>query len=73
MIREDNERLSLRCNHCTARLDLGPAHVVRARNRTPSGWVRTGPDTHACPLCAPNNTLAAMFAHNAGHRAQPLL
>jgi hypothetical protein len=54
-------------------MDLGPAHVVKARNRTPSGWIRTAADTHACPLCAPNYTLSAMFAARAGHRAQPLL
>ena len=73
MIREEDGRLTLRCNHCTARLDLGPANVVRGRNRMPSGWIRTGGDTHSCPLCVPHVTLAAMFAQNTGHRAQPLL
>jgi len=72
VIREEHGRLTLRCNHCTARLDLGPAHVVRLRNRTPSGWVRTAAEEHACPLCAPNYTLSAMFAARAGRRAQPL-
>jgi hypothetical protein len=54
-------------------MDLGPAFVVRARNRTPSGWIKTATDTHYCPLCSPNISLAAMYAHAAGHRAQPLL
>lgn len=73
MIREEAGRLIVRCNCCPARLDLGPAHVVRARNRTPSGWVKTAADTHYCPLCSPNVSVAAMFAAAAGVRPQPLL
>jgi hypothetical protein len=73
VIREDLGRLIVRCNRCPAQLDLGPAHVARARNRTPSGWIKTAGDTHYCPLCSPNVSAAAVFAHAAGVRAQPLL
>jgi len=72
VIREDSGRLIVRCDCCPARLDLGPAHVARARNRAPSGWIRTGADTHYCPLCSPNISLAALMAAQTGHRAQPL-
>jgi hypothetical protein len=54
-------------------MDLGPAHAVRARNRTPSGWIKTATQTHYCPLCSPSVGVAAMFAAAAGHRPQPLL
>lgn len=73
MIREDADRLVLRCDRCPVRLDLGPANAVRARNRTPSGWIKTARDTHYCPLCSPNISVAAMFAASAGARPQPLL
>lgn len=73
MIREHGGRLTLHCDCCPARLDLGPAGMVRARNRTPSGWIRTAADTHYCPLCSPNITAAAVFAQAARYRAQPLL
>lgn len=73
MIREERGRLIVKCNCCPARLDLGPAYVARARNRTPSGWIKTAADTHYCPLCSPNVTTAVMFAAASGHRAQPLV
>ena len=73
MIREDAGRLSVCCDCCPARLDLGIATAARARNRTPSGWIRTSADTHYCPMCSPNIGVAAVYAHAAGVRAQPLL
>jgi hypothetical protein len=73
VIREDDGRLILRCDCCPARLDLGIALAARARNRTPSGWVRTGKDTHYCPLCSPRVSVAAVFAAAGGMRPQPLL
>jgi hypothetical protein len=73
VIWEEQGRMTMGCNNCPIRLDLGPAHVVRARNRTPSGWIRTAADTHYCPVCAPHVTMAALFARNAGSRPQPLL
>ena len=62
----------VRCDRCPARLDLGNATAARARNRTPSGWIRTGPNTHYCPMCSPNIGMAAVMAHAVGPRAQPL-
>jgi hypothetical protein len=73
VIREDAGRLIVRCDRCPARLDLGNVNAARARNRTPSGWLRTGAHTHACPLCSPTIKVPAMFAVAAGVRAQPLL
>jgi hypothetical protein len=73
VIREDLGRLVVRCDCCPARLDLGPANVAKARNRTPSGWIRTGPNTHYCPLCSSRVGIAAMFADAGGARPQPLL
>jgi hypothetical protein len=73
VIREDAGRLFVRCDRCPVRLDLGPVNVARARNRTPSGWLRTGPDTHSCPQCSPKINVGAIFAHARGVRAQPLL
>ena len=73
VIRETDGRLILHCNYCPARMDLGPEHVVRARNRTPSGWIKTATDTHYCPLCSPNVSIAAMIRQAVGPRAQPLL
>lgn len=73
MIREDASRLILSCDRCPAQLDLGIARAVRARNRTPSGWIRAGRDTHYCPICSPNVSVASVFAAAAGMRPQPLL
>jgi hypothetical protein len=46
------------CDKCNARLDLGPANVVRERfpRRSPSGWMTTGENKHLCTLCAPGFT-----------------
>jgi hypothetical protein len=42
------------CDRCNARLDLGPANVMRNRTRrSPSGWMSTGDNRHLCGLCAP--------------------
>ncbi len=73
MLSEEAGRLVVRCDCCPARLDLGPASAVRARNRTPSGWIRTATDTHYCPLCSPEISIAAMYAFNSRHKVQPLL
>jgi hypothetical protein len=73
VIREDLGRLIVTCDWCPARLDLGPANAARARNRTPSGWIRTGPDVHYCPLCSPRLSVSSLFAAASGPRAQPLL
>jgi hypothetical protein len=73
VLREDAGRLLLRCNCCPVQLDLGPVNVARAKNRTPSGWLRTGADSHHCPQCWPRINLGALFAHPGGLRAQPLL
>jgi hypothetical protein len=72
VIREDVGRLIVRCDRCPARLDLGPATAARARNRTPSGWLRTGADSHCCPLCSQTVRMSSLFAAAAGVRAQPL-
>jgi hypothetical protein len=53
-------------------LDLGPERAVRARNRTPSGWLSAGANRHYCPSCSPHMTMSALFRH-AGARQQPLL
>jgi hypothetical protein len=73
VIREDAGRLIVRCDRCPARLDLGNVNAARARNRTPSGWLRTGAHTHACPLCSQTIRVPAMFAVAGGVRPQPLL
>jgi hypothetical protein len=73
VIREEHGRLIVHCDRCPARLDLGSAYAARARNRTPSGWIKTASDTHHCPLCSPSSTAAAVFASVVGHRPQPLL
>jgi hypothetical protein len=74
VIREDANRLIVSCDRCPARLDLGTVNAARARNRTPSGWLRTGANHHACPLCAQNiRGLSSLFAVAGGVRAQPLL
>jgi hypothetical protein len=45
------------CDRCNARLDLGPATVARnIPQRSPSGWIATGDNKHACALCAPGFT-----------------
>jgi hypothetical protein len=72
VIREDAGRLILCCDRCAVRLDLGIADAVRARNRTPSGWMRTGADKHCCPLCSATVRVAPTFTRIAGVRAQPL-
>jgi hypothetical protein len=72
VIREDSGRVSLCCNRCPVRLDLGVAGAVRARNRTPSGWLRTGSDAHLCPTCSQSVRVASMFTRVAGARPQPL-
>jgi hypothetical protein len=73
VIREDDGRLIVCCDRCPVRLDLGLANAARARNRTPSGWLKTGATSHYCPQCSPNVRLAPMFTRIAGVRAQPLL
>lgn len=73
VIWEQNGRLTVGCDNCPIRLDLGLATAVRARNRTPSGWIRTGPDQHYCPKCSPHVTMAALLARSTGSRPQPLL
>ena len=60
------------CDRCPARLDVGNVNFARARNRTPSGWIKTGPDTHCCPLCSSRINVAAVFAVAGGARPQPL-
>jgi hypothetical protein len=72
VIRENAARLVMYCDRCPAQLDLGVANAVKARNRTPSGWIRTGTNTHCCPLCSPSIGVAAIFAQAAGVRPQPL-
>lgn len=72
MIREDAGHLIVCCDRCPVRLDLGIADAVRARNRTPSGWIRTGAESHMCPLCAQSVRVSSMFARVAGARPQPL-
>jgi hypothetical protein len=73
VIREAGGRLALHCNYCPAQLDLGPARAVRARNRTPSGWIRAGNDTHYCPNCSPKVSVGTMIRQAVGNRPQPLL
>jgi hypothetical protein len=43
------------CDRCNARLDLGPAVQMRDHlpRRSPSGWMETGDNKHACALCSP--------------------
>jgi hypothetical protein len=72
VIREDGGRLIVSCNRCPVRLDLGIAGAARARNRTPSGWIRTGTNTHYCPMCSQHVRLAPLFGSVGGVRAQPL-
>jgi hypothetical protein len=45
---------------------------VRARNRTPSGWLRTGSESHYCPVCSPHLRVAPVFTRVPGVRVQPL-
>ena len=52
MLRNDGGRMLICCDRCAVRMDLGPVMVARARNRTPSGWLATGVDRHACPSCS---------------------
>jgi hypothetical protein len=72
VIREETGRLILCCDRCPVRLDLGRADAVRARNRTPSGWLRTGSDSHYCPICSPHLRVAPVFTRVPGVRVQPL-
>jgi hypothetical protein len=73
VIREDAGRLIVSCDRCPVRLDLGLVSAVRQRNRTPSGWLRTGPNTHYCPVCAPHvRSAGAVVGRAGGLRAQPL-
>jgi hypothetical protein len=72
VIREDGGRLIVCCDRCPVRLDLGVAKAARARNRAPSGWLRTGADSHYCPLCSPQLRVAPIFTRVTGVRAQPL-
>jgi hypothetical protein len=73
VIRDFHGRTLVCCDNCPVRLDLGDARAVRARNRTPSGWIRVGADRHYCPSCSPHLTMTAFFQHPAGARPQPLL
>ena len=52
MLRDDGGRMLICCDRCAVRMDLGPVIAARARNRTPSGWLATGVDRHACPSCS---------------------
>jgi hypothetical protein len=52
VIREEEKRSAIYCDLCPVRLDLGPAAVVAAHLRMPSGWIQEAPDRHFCPLCA---------------------
>ena len=70
MIRDFHGRTLVCCDNCPVRLDLGPERVVRARNRTPSGWLRLGGGRHYCPICSPK---VAFFFQDAATRPQPLL
>jgi hypothetical protein len=38
------------CDRCNARLDLGPVQSIR--RRSPSGWLTTGENKHACAICS---------------------
>ena len=73
MIREFHGRTLVCCDKCPVRLDLGDSRVVRARNRTPSGWLSAGANAHYCPNCSPHMSLAALFAREASKKPQPLL
>jgi hypothetical protein len=46
------------CDRCNARLDLGPVTARRdpLPRRSPSGWLKTGKNTHVCALCSPAAT-----------------
>jgi hypothetical protein len=48
------------CDRCNARLDLGPARSPLPR-RTPSGWMKTGENTHLCGLCSPGFTTSSFI------------
>jgi hypothetical protein len=60
VIGEEGDRLTICCDKCPVRLDLGPAAYARARNRTPSGWMSIGLSRHYCPQCA--NLVATRLA-----------
>jgi hypothetical protein len=72
VIRDFHGRTLVCCDKCPVRLDLGPERAVRARNRTPSGWLSAGANRHYCPICSPHMTMPALF-QRAGARPQPLL
>jgi hypothetical protein len=65
--REDSGRLTVRCDNCPVRMDLGPAALARQRNRTPSGWVAAGYNRHYCPSCAASIGLARLAAVHGRH------
>ena len=50
MTREESGRMIIVCDRCNARLDLGP--VASLRRRSPSGWLTTGENKHACAICS---------------------
>ena len=57
MTREVAGRMVISCDRCNARLDLGPANVMRNMpRRSPSGWMETGENKHLCALCSPGFT-----------------
>lgn len=55
MIRVEGGSVVISCSRCPVRLDLGPAEMVRHRNRMPSMWASAGGDRHFCPSCAENH------------------
>jgi hypothetical protein len=52
VIRQEDNRAVIHCDRCPVRLDLGPAAIVAAHMRMPSGWVQDAPDHHFCPVCS---------------------
>jgi hypothetical protein len=46
------KRMTIHCDKCPVRLDLGPAQAALNRNRMPSGWLALGDDRHLCPQCS---------------------
>jgi hypothetical protein len=73
VIREFHGRTLVCCDKCPVRLDLGLTLAVRARNRTPSGWISAGTNLHYCPLCSPHMTTPAIFQAAGARRRQPLV
>jgi len=54
MRKEIDGRVVLFCDRCHARLDMGIVKPVNSIQRSPSGWLSTGENQHACGLCAPS-------------------